>query len=97
MAQFTFTENNEKKTQHRIRVWQASVNNKATSAPVGTILSADKTGIVVATAQGTICLEVLQLPNKKALNVQDILNGKAHWFEVGANINGAVINGEINS
>lgn len=86
VAQFTFTQNNNK--QHRIRVWQASVQNIATTEIVGTIISADKNGIVVATNMGALCLEVLQLPNKKALPVQDILNGRADWFKVGANITG---------
>lgn len=90
VAQFTFTENNEKRKQHTIRVWQSSVIDNEKSYSVGTIISADKSGIVVATPQGAICLEVLQLPNKKALPVKDILNGRADWFNVGAHINGLV-------
>jgi len=88
VAQFTYTESNEK--QHRIRVWQASELNIESSAPVGTIISADKTGIVVNTSVNALRLEVLQLPNKKSLPVQDILNGRADWFKVGANINGLI-------
>ncbi|MCW8833239.1 MAG: methionyl-tRNA formyltransferase [Colwellia sp.] len=88
VAQFTFTQSNEK--QHRIRVWQASVQDRKTTEPVGTILSVDKSGIVVATAQGALCLEVLQLPNKKALPVKDVLNGRADWFTIGAHINGLI-------
>ena len=86
VAQFTFTDSNEK--QHRIRVWQASPQEIETTKAVGTITSADKNGIVVVTSAGELCLEVLQLPNKKALPVQDILNSRADWFKVGANING---------
>ena len=92
VAQFTFTELNsntpEKSKQHRIRVWQASAKKVESTKAVGTIISADKNGIVVATGSDAICLEVLQLPNKKALPVQDILNGRADWFKVGENING---------
>jgi methionyl-tRNA formyltransferase len=91
IAQFTFTEGTQDKKQHRIRVWQASINETQSSEPAGTILSVDKAGIVVATAKGAICLEVLQLPNKKALPVQDILNGRSEWFTLGTNINGAFI------
>jgi methionyl-tRNA formyltransferase len=91
VAQFTYTEKSNNK-QHRIRIWQASVKEIEFTQPVGTIISANKEGIVVATTKGAICLEVLQLPNKKALPVQDILNGRAEWFNVGANINGADIN-----
>lgn len=88
VAQFTFTEKQTVNKQHKIRIWQASVQEENVDQPVGTIISADKNGIVVATPNGAICLEVLQLPGKKALPVQDILNGRADWFKVGANING---------
>lgn len=88
VAQFTFNEHSEK--QHRIRVWQASMLDIKTTETVGTIISTDKNGIVVATGTGALCLEILQLPNKKALPIQDILNGRANWFKVGANINGLV-------
>ena len=94
VAQFTFTEgcaeHIEKTKQHRVRVWEASTQAIKSTKAVGTIISADKNGIVVATSTGAICLEVLQLPNKKALPVQDILNGRADWFKVGANINGFI-------
>jgi len=93
VAQFTFTEGNTENKQHKVRVWQAStqnIDNIDSDKPTGTIISADKSGIVVATANGTICLEILQLPGKKALPVKDILNGRADWFKVGANINGIV-------
>ena len=86
VSQFTFSQNNGK--QHRIRVWQASIKNIKTTAPIGTIVSADKTGIIVVTSNGGLCLEVLQLPNKKALPVQDVLNGRADWFIAGSLING---------
>jgi len=88
VAQFTYAQSNDK--QHRIRVWQASAQKIETTEAAGTIISADKNGIVVATGTGAICLEVLQLPNKKALPVQDILNGRADWFKTGASINGLV-------
>jgi methionyl-tRNA formyltransferase len=86
VAQFTFID--EKQTAHRIRVWQASYNNGTTNQSAGTITSVNKTGITVATHSGSIVLEVIQLPGKKALPVQDILNGKAHWFTQNNHING---------
>jgi methionyl-tRNA formyltransferase len=86
VAQFTFTD--EKQTAHRIRVWQASFTDDEHNKSPGTIISANKKGITVATASGTICLETLQLPGKKALPVRDILNGKAQWFAENNNING---------
>lgn len=89
VAQFTFSENNK---LHRIRVLQASVVSVPHQAQPGTILLADKQGIVVATNESAIRLEVIQLPGKKALPVADILNGKASWFSVGQPINGSIAN-----
>lgn len=86
VAQFTFSD--EKQTEHRIRVWHASYVNDAHTYTPGTIISANKNGITVATAKGTLCLETLQLPGKKALPVSDILNGKAQWFAEKQHING---------
>ena len=96
VAQFTYTEQSPNAKQHRIRIWQASIKEIETTEASGTILSADKDGIVVATGNNAICLEVLQLPNKKSLPVKDILNGRADWFKVGANINGTLKNEDVN-
>ncbi|GAA0818291.1 methionyl-tRNA formyltransferase [Colwellia asteriadis] len=85
VAQFTVEESDTK--QHSIRVWQASVKALQSSQTAGTIISTSKDGIVIATGDGALCLEVLQLPGKKALPVQDILNGRSDWFVVGSNIN----------
>jgi methionyl-tRNA formyltransferase len=85
VGQFTFTD--EKQTEHRIRVWQASYSEEAHNFIPGTIISANKMGITVATASGSLCLESLQLPGKKPLPARDILNGKALWFAENSNIN----------
>ena len=92
VAQFTFTENNK---QHKIRIWQASIIDTQSNKAPGTIISADKSGIQIATAQGLLSLEVLQLPGKKALPVQDILNGRADWFSPGLHINGQIISDQV--
>ncbi|WP_028773381.1 methionyl-tRNA formyltransferase [Shewanella waksmanii] len=63
-----------------IKVWQASVSNTVSDASPGTILSADKHGLCVATTEGTLCIEIMQLPGKKAMPVADILNSRADWF-----------------
>ncbi len=67
-----------------IKVWQSRVEEQACDKPAGTILQADKTGIYVATGNGVLVLEQLQVPGKKAMPVQDILNSRASWFEVGS-------------
>lgn len=85
VAQFTFTESEEQK--HRLRVWQASVQEYQENAAPGTIINVDKKGISVATINGALCLEVIQLPGKKALPVKDLLNGRSDWFLVGSSIN----------
>ena len=87
VAQFSFGD--EKSAVHRIRVWQASpVLNNDSNQPEGTIISVDKSGILVATKGSALRLEVIQLPGKKALPVSDILNGRADWFKAGQLING---------
>jgi len=89
VAQFTITESEAESEdkQHRLRIWQASVQEYQGNADPGTIIKADKKGIEVATANGSLRLEVIQLPGKKALAVKDILNGRSDWFVVGSTIN----------
>ncbi len=72
--------------ENSIKVWQSRVDDKATNKPAGTILQADKTGIYIATGNGVLVLEQLQVPGKKAMSVQDILNSRASWFEVGTQL-----------
>ena len=86
VAQFTFNEAIDK--SHRIRIWQASVVEGKSGTP-GTILSADKSGIIVATGKGALALESIQLPGKKAMPVNDVLNARSAWFQPGQPLNGA--------
>ncbi|MCE7598784.1 methionyl-tRNA formyltransferase, partial [Vibrio fluvialis] len=72
---------------NQIKVWQARVEAGSSNQAAGTILKADKTGIYVATGEEILVLENLQIPGKKALPVQDILNARASWFEVGSQLN----------
>ncbi|KZX62020.1 methionyl-tRNA formyltransferase [Vibrio sp. HI00D65] len=72
--------------ENSIKVWQSRVSEQTSDQPAGTILQADKTGIFVATGQGVLVLEQLQVPGKKAMSVQDILNSRASWFEVGTQL-----------
>ncbi len=65
-----------------IKVWQSRVESYAGDAAPGTIIQADKTGIYVATGSNAIVFEQLQVPGKKAMSVQDILNSRKEWFEV---------------
>ncbi|EPE2652230.1 methionyl-tRNA formyltransferase [Vibrio fluvialis] len=72
---------------NQIKVWQARFEAGSSNQAAGTILKADKTGIYVATGEEILVLESLQIPGKKALPVQDILNARASWFEVGSQLN----------
>ena len=72
--------------ENSIKVWQSRVAEQTSDKPAGSILQADKTGIYVATGQGVLVLEQLQVPGKKAMSVQDILNSRASWFEVGTQL-----------
>ncbi|TKF65953.1 methionyl-tRNA formyltransferase [Vibrio sp. F13] len=72
--------------ENSIKVWQSRLAEQTSDKPAGTILQADKTGIYVATGQGVLVLEQLQVPGKKAMSVQDILNSRASWFEVGTQL-----------
>ena len=65
---------------HRIRVIKAQVHPQSHYSLPGTILTINDQGILVACKQFAICLEQVQLPGKKPMNVSDLLNGK-HPFQ----------------
>ncbi|MDB1122565.1 methionyl-tRNA formyltransferase [Vibrio algarum] len=69
-----------------IKVWQGRVENIANDKEAGTILKADKTGIYIATGNKVLILEQIQVPGKKAMSVQDVLNSRSSWFEVGSQL-----------
>ncbi|ABM01953.1 methionyl-tRNA formyltransferase [Psychromonas ingrahamii 37] len=66
-----------------IKVRQAGLLATKSEQTAGTIITASKNGIQVATGEGIINLEVLQLAGKKALPVQDILNSRRELFAQG--------------
>ncbi|MCL1047716.1 methionyl-tRNA formyltransferase [Shewanella electrodiphila] len=66
-----------------IKVWQASYSAEQTSAAPGTIIESNKHGITVATGNGALQLQVMQVPGKKQMPVADILNSRAEWFVEG--------------
>jgi len=65
-----------------VKVWQATVLPHRDQPP-GQIISADKRGIQVATAQGVLNLLQLQPAGKKPMSAQDLLNSRREWFEPG--------------
>ncbi|WP_448212306.1 methionyl-tRNA formyltransferase [Colwellia sp. MEBiC06753] len=71
---------------HQLKV----VEQEISGFNAGQIISADKSGVLVATTENAILIEVLQLPGKKPLPVKDILNGRAEWFLPGNPITGFI-------
>lgn len=70
--------------EHPVKVWKASVVDITHSAQPGTIISADKQGIQVATSEGVLNLLELQPAGKKPMSVQDLLNSRREWFTPGS-------------
>lgn len=64
-----------------MKVYKTSVENIKVNKEPGTILSADKKGIRVATGEGVIIIEKLQFPNGKPLFVEQFINGNS--IEIG--------------
>ena len=69
--------------EQNVKVWQANVEADNQGKAPGTVLAADKQGILVATGQGALRLTELQPPGKKAMKAQDLLNSRREWFEPG--------------
>ena len=69
-----------------IKVHQAKVLDITTTESAGTIVNVDKNGIQVATGQGVLNLEVIQLAGKKAMPVKDVLNSRRELFTVSSNL-----------
>ncbi|WP_318464567.1 methionyl-tRNA formyltransferase [Photobacterium leiognathi] len=79
MSYFTVAEQN-------VKVWQTAVEADNQGKAPGTILSADKQGILVATGNGALRLISLQPPGKKSMSAADLLNSRREWFEPGTQL-----------
>lgn len=58
-----------------MKVYKSHVCDGPAQGQAGTVASTSKEGILVNTGQGQICLEEIQLPNKKRMHVKDFLLG----------------------
>jgi len=69
----------------RVRIWAADAEGPATAgaAPPGTVLSADRDGILVACGEGALRILQLQLPGGKALPAGELLNARSALFVPG--------------
>lgn len=63
-----------------VKVWQSQVIAAEQNQAPGTIISADKHGIAVATAEGALLMTQLQPSGKKSMSAQDLLNSRREWF-----------------
>lgn len=71
-----------------VKVWAATVLNEPTEMVAGSVIRADKNGIVVATGKGQLQITVLQIPGKKPLPAADVINARPQWFVPGQPIGG---------
>lgn len=77
-----------------LRVWQASESplpDNPDQEP-GQLLQVSDDGIHVATGDGALVLETLQLPGKRKMTVSDILRGHPDLFQVGQMLGDALGN-----
>lgn len=66
-----------------IYIRQAQVLDTISNYSAGTIMALNKQGIDVATGEGVLRLQQLQMPGKKVLQVQDLLNGRQLQWQAG--------------
>ncbi len=59
---------------HKLRIWSAHVVPLPRAAGPGTVLTSAASGIVVACGEGALALDVVQLPGRKALPVNEFLH-----------------------
>lgn len=64
-----------------VRIHQARVIGSNSTKPPGTLVALKPEGIEVATGEGLLVIEQLQLPGKKAMAAADVLNARRQAFE----------------
>ncbi|SHI23613.1 methionyl-tRNA formyltransferase [Ferrimonas marina] len=72
--------------EQSIKLWQCQPIAQAHDQAPGTILAADKNGILVATGDGALLLQSIQIPGKKAMSAADVLNARKEWFTQGSKL-----------
>ena len=70
----------------RIKIWIALAENSKSEASPGTVLQADKQGLVVACGEGRLLLQQLQMPGGKVLDYKTILDGHREKFNPGTQL-----------
>jgi methionyl-tRNA formyltransferase len=69
-----------------LKIWSATVEGKVATGKqaAGTVLAADKNGIVVATGEGSLVVRDLQPEGSRRMNAEEFLRG--HRLDVGTNL-----------
>ena len=77
-----------------MRIWKASESPQPgrDSDEPGHILNVDDSGIHVATGDGMLILEELQLPGKRRMAVADLLRGNPDLFKAGEPLGDSIDN-----
>ena len=68
---------------NNLKIWQATVLAEDSKEAPGTVIRADKKGIVIATGDGALSIDKLQIPGKKAMSAADVMNARGAWFSPG--------------
>ena len=63
-----------------VRLHQASLPGQSSEAAPGSLVAMTKVGFDVATGDGVLRIEKLQLPGKKAMSASDLLNARRDQF-----------------
>ena len=69
-----------------LKIWSAAVEMKTTmqSAAAGTVMAADKNGIVIATGEGVLVVRELQIEGSRRMSAEEFLRG--HRLAVGVKL-----------
>ncbi len=76
-------------TGERVKLWMAYAQETLYAGPAGAIITADKSGIVIACTDGSLLVTRLQLPGGKPLAAAAILNGRSALFAPGSRFSDA--------
>lgn len=87
---FSLLDSDSSEGGERVKIWRASAISSPASATSsgephtpGTIINANKQGILVQTGDGALLITQLLLPGKKPMSATDVLNSRADMFAPG--------------
>jgi methionyl-tRNA formyltransferase len=58
-----------------MKIWMSTVKDEWVTAEAGSVISESAQGIEVATGEGILVIQRLQMPGKKAMDIKDFING----------------------